>query len=64
MKYKNYHEQKDAENIQRLREVLTTLLCQRLFSGNRNEYIDHDEIILCVRYPNFLSLFSRAKSHV
>ncbi|WP_416862055.1 tyrosine-type recombinase/integrase [Laedolimicola ammoniilytica] len=25
MKYKNYHEQKDAENIQRLREVLTTL---------------------------------------
>ncbi len=25
MKYKNYHEQKDAENVKRLREVLTTL---------------------------------------
>ncbi len=25
MKYKNYHDQKDAENIQRLREILTTL---------------------------------------
>ena len=60
MKYKNYHEQKDAENIQRLREVLTTLpsFVSDYFRATGNEYMaTTTRIILCDTISEFFFAF-------